>query len=110
MRSAARTQTRPETTGRWYCYQSCVEALFRDGKIVGFEGSHVSSDAFLNIRERGFLRFPLAQATGQAGAFGDPEAVFASIDQHLSHTFILSDFLDACCGPSTAKVPQRASQ
>jgi hypothetical protein len=33
----------------------------------------------------------LGDAAGQAGALGDPETIFAAIDENLSHTFIMSD-------------------
>ena len=37
------------------------------------------------------LRFALCDAAGQAGALGDPEAIFPAIDENLSHTFIMPD-------------------
>jgi hypothetical protein len=33
----------------------------------------------------------LGDATGQAGALGDPKAIFPAIDENLSHTFIMPD-------------------
>jgi hypothetical protein len=33
----------------------------------------------------------LGDATGQAGALGDPKAIFPTIDENLSHRFIMPD-------------------
>jgi hypothetical protein len=33
----------------------------------------------------------LGDAAGQAGALGDPKAIFPAIDENLSHTFIMPD-------------------
>jgi hypothetical protein len=33
----------------------------------------------------------LGDAAGQAGALGDPKAIFPAIDENLSHTFIMAD-------------------
>jgi hypothetical protein len=68
-------------------------------QVVGLKGFHVSVDGFPDIRERGFLRFPLAYATGQAGALGHPEPVFPTIDQHLAHVHIVHDFAEEGAAP-----------
>jgi hypothetical protein len=33
----------------------------------------------------------LGDAAGQAGALGDPKAIFPAIDENLSHRFIIAD-------------------
>jgi hypothetical protein len=63
----------------------------RDRQVVDFQGAHVRLDGFLHIGQRGILRFPLGDAAGQAGALGDPKAIFPAIDENLSHTFIMPD-------------------
>ena len=65
--------------------------FFRDRQVVDFQGAHVRLDGFLDVGQRGILRFALGDAAGQAGALGDPETIFAAIDENLSHTFIMSD-------------------
>ena len=65
--------------------------FFRDRQVVDFQGAHVRLDGFLDVGQRGILRFALGDAAGQAGALGDPEAIFPAIDENLSHTFIMSD-------------------
>lgn len=63
----------------------------RDRQVVDFEGAHVRLDGFLDVGQRGILRFALGDAAGQAGALGDPKAIFPAIDENLSHTFIMAD-------------------
>ena len=65
--------------------------FLRDRQVVDFQGTHVRLDGFLDVGQRGILRFALGDATGQAGALGDPKAIFPAIDQNLSHTFIMPD-------------------
>ena len=65
--------------------------FFRDRQVVDLQGAHVCLDGFLDVGQRGILRFALGDAAGQAGALGDPEAIFPSIDENLSHTFIMPD-------------------
>ena len=65
--------------------------LFGDRQVVDFQGAHVGLDGFLDVGQRGILRFALADAAGQAGALGDPETIFPAIDENLPHTFIMSD-------------------
>jgi len=65
--------------------------LFRNWQVVGLQGPDVSLDGFLNVGKRGILRFALGDTARQAGALGDPKTIFPAIDQHLSHTFIVSD-------------------
>ena len=65
--------------------------FFRDRQVVDFQGAHVRLDGFLHIGQRGILRFALGDAAGQAGALGDPKAIFPAIDENLSHTFIMPD-------------------
>jgi len=63
----------------------------RDRQVVDFQGAHVRLDGFLHVGQRGILRFALGDAAGQAGALGDPKAIFPAIDENLSHTFIMPD-------------------
>ena len=65
--------------------------FFRDRQVVDFQGAHAHLDGFLDVGQRGILRFALGDAAGQAGALGDPEAIFPAIDENLSHTFIMPD-------------------
>ena len=65
--------------------------FFRDRQVVDFQGAHVRLDGFLHVGQRGILRFALGDAAGQAGALGDPKAIFPAIDENLSHTFIMPD-------------------
>ena len=65
--------------------------FFRDRQVVDFEGAHVRLDGFLDVGQRGILRFALGDAAGQAGAVGDPKAIFPAIDENLSHRFIIAD-------------------
>jgi len=65
--------------------------FFRDRQVVDFEGAHVRLDGFLHVGQRVFLRCALGDAAGQAGALGDPKAIFPAIDENLSHTFIMAD-------------------
>ncbi len=65
--------------------------FFRDREGVDFQGAPVRLDGFLDVGQRGILRFALGDAAGQAGALGDPEAIFPAIDENLSHTFIMPD-------------------
>jgi hypothetical protein len=65
--------------------------ILRDGQVVDFQRAHVRLDGFLDIGQRGILRFALGDAAGEAGALGDPETIFPAIDENLSHTFIMPD-------------------
>jgi hypothetical protein len=65
--------------------------FLRDRQVVDFQGTHVRLDGLLDVGQRGILRFALGDAAGQAGALGDPEAIFPAIDENLSHTFIMPD-------------------
>jgi len=65
--------------------------FFRDRQVVDFQGAHVRLDGFLDVGQRGILRFALGDAAGQAGALGDPEAIIPAIDENLSHAFIMPD-------------------
>lgn len=65
--------------------------FFGDRQVVGFQGANVRLNSFLDVGQRGILRFALGDAAGQAGALGDPEAILPTIDEDLSHTFIMSD-------------------
>ncbi|MDR3702880.1 MAG: hypothetical protein P4L56_24755 [Candidatus Sulfopaludibacter sp.] len=60
-------------------------------QVVDFQGAHVRLDGFLDVAQRGILRFALGDAAGKAGALGDPEAIFPAIDENLSHTFVMAD-------------------
>ena len=60
--------------------------FFRDRQVVDFQGAHVHLDGFLDVGQRGILRFALGDATGQAGALGDPEAIFPAIDRMFTLT------------------------
>ena len=66
----------------------------RDRQVVDFQGAHVRLDGFPHIGQRSILRFALGKAAGQAGALGDPKAIFPAIDENLSHTFIIPDSED----------------
>ena len=50
--------------------------FLRDRQVVDFQGTHICLDGFLDVGQRGILRFALGDAAGQAGALGDPEAIF----------------------------------
>jgi hypothetical protein len=63
----------------------------RNRQVVDFQGAHVRLDGFLHVGQRGILRFALGDAAGQAGALGDPKAIFPAIDENLPHTFIVAD-------------------
>ena len=63
----------------------------RDRQVVDFQGGHVRLDGFLHVGQRGILRFALGDAAGQAGALGDPKAIFPAIDENLPHRFIMTD-------------------
>ena len=63
--------------------------FLRDWQVVDFQGAHVRLDGFLDVGQRGILRFALGDAAGKAGAFGGPETIFPAIDENLSHTFII---------------------
>jgi len=65
--------------------------FLRDRQVVDFQGAHIRLDGFLDVGQRGILRFALGDAAGKAGALGDPEAIFPAIDENLSHTFIMPD-------------------
>ena len=65
--------------------------FFRDRQVVDFQGIHVRLDGFLDVGQRGILRLALGDAAGQAGALGDPKAIFPAIDENLSHRFIIAD-------------------
>src|SRR5580658_2766791 len=65
--------------------------FLRDWQVVDFQGAHVRLDGFLDVGQRGILRFALGDAAGKAGALGDPETIFPAIDENLSHTFIIAD-------------------
>lgn len=66
--------------------------VFGNWEVIGFERSDVRLDGFFDIRERGLLRFALAYAAGQAGAFSNPEPVFSTTNQYLAHVLIVPDF------------------
>ena len=76
----------------------------RDRQVVDLQCAHVRPDGFLHVGQRGILRFALGDAAGQAGALGDPKAIFPAIDENLSHAFIMpdSDWLEIDLG--SAKV------
>ena len=63
----------------------------RDRQVVVFQGTHIGLDGFLHVGQHGILRFALGDAAGQAGALGDPKAIFPATDENLSHTFIMPD-------------------
>ena len=65
--------------------------FFRHRQVIDLQGAHVRLDGLLDVGQRGILRFALGDAAGQAGALGDPKAIFPAIDKNLSHTFIMSD-------------------
>lgn len=53
-----------------------------------FQGAYVGLDGFAPIGQRGILRFALGDAAGQAGALGDPRAIFPAIDGDLPQAFL----------------------
>ena len=64
--------------------------FLRHRQVVDFQGTHVRLDGFLHIGQRGILRFAVGDPARQAGALGEPEAIFPAIDENLSHTFIMA--------------------
>jgi len=70
------------------------------GKLSASKAPTYAWTASFMLGQRGILRFALGDAAGKAGAFGDPETIFPSIDEDLSHTFIIPDSRgdrDSCC-------------
>jgi len=65
--------------------------FLRDRQVVDFQGAHIRLDGFLDVGQRGILRFALGDAARKAGALGDPETIFPAIDENLSHRFIIPD-------------------
>ena len=79
--------------------------------MVLFEGGHVPADGFLDIDEGLLFGLALGDASGKAGTFGHPEAVFTGINNHLTHgMFPQSDLLYSFYSESrfmTNKKPDR---
>lgn len=52
---------------------------------VVLKSEHVAFDGFADVRDGGLATLALRDAAREAGALGHPEAVFAGINNHLSH-------------------------
>lgn len=65
--------------------------VFGDRQVVCFESSDVGLDGFADVGEGGLLVFALRDTTGEAGTLGDPEAVFAAMEEDLPHEFSVAD-------------------
>ncbi len=74
--------------------------FFGDRKVIRFKSGDVGLNGLFDIGKRGILRLALCDASGQAGALGDPKAIFPAMDEDLSHTFIMSDCEDRLRHPT----------
>jgi hypothetical protein len=63
--------------------------LFAHRQVVSLQCANVCLNRSFNVGECGILRRALGNATGQAETLGNPEAILAAINEHLSHKFIV---------------------
>ena len=68
-----------------YSDQQCLKPFLRDLDAIILEGKDVALDCLTDIADRDLAALALRNATRQAGAFRNPEAILAGINDCLSH-------------------------
>lgn len=66
--------------------QQCVKVAFGNGQMIFFKYLNIKLYCILDKQRSRLPDFPPTDTTGQAGAFGNPVAIFAGVDDDLAHT------------------------
>ena len=84
----------PRSEATWsYGKQNRIKALWWDRQAIILKSKDVAFNGLADVLHCFFLGFSLTYATGQAGAFHNPIAVFAGIENGLSHVNYLMPIL-----------------